>query len=240
MAVDGEDGERERDEAVDEGEEEEEPDADAGRARKRRRVSGLEEVYAAAMEGDVGGLEERGKDEPGDKDKDKMEEDGEVVDADVDVGEKTPAERERERERTPTGVRERTRSRTPTKKEKTPPPPKEKEKPREVHLVTPDGLLVFSPASVTPATQASDAGAAAAAEEEPRWDVTRVEADGAPEVLYHALGKDAVDLGEGGVRFRDSASAEEKDMPVDEGTTTKAETWGERVGVVLWRYGSVS
>ncbi|KAJ6514967.1 hypothetical protein C8R47DRAFT_1313364 [Mycena vitilis] len=239
MVVDGEDGDGEREEAIDEGdEEEEEPDADAGRARKRRRVSGLEEVYAAAMEGDVRGLEEHAKDDSGDKDKDKMEEDGEV-DADAEVGEKTPMERER----TPTGVRERTRSRTPTKKEKTPPPPKEKKQPREVHLVTADGLLVFSPASAAPATQASD-GDAAAASEEPQWDIVRVGADGAREALHHALSKDAVDLGEGGVRFRDAASAPEeageKDMPMDGETTTKAGTWGERVAVVLWRYGSAS
>ncbi|KAJ7931632.1 hypothetical protein B0H13DRAFT_1957013 [Mycena leptocephala] len=191
-----------------------------------------------------------------------VEEDG---DEPGEVDEKTPTKPKEKpgelgTEETPTKMKEKT-TLTPTRlppteteKEKETTtlkePEKPKEKPRDVHLVTPDAVLVFSPASTLSSSEAplSSSGGG----EEVLWDVSRLGADGAREVMYTALGKDGVEFGVGGVRFRDVSSPAEPvpdalegegEAPMDtDSDETKTETnaapWGAQVGVVLWRYGS--
>ncbi|KAJ7781925.1 hypothetical protein DFH07DRAFT_1055458 [Mycena maculata] len=241
----GEDGEG--------GEEEEE------RARKRRRVSGLEEVIAAAaMEVDqeaegvdvpagtnagegedalVGSLVDPGGEQEAEKGEGEEDKDGkEEVDA-------TPTKR--------TGDVDADADATPKKSdpskaapvEQSSTKPKEKEKRRDVLLETAEGVLVFSPAEGSGEDGESEEG---------RWDVWSAEAE-KQTLLHRALGAGEVEFGAEGVRFRAAPPSAPVDAGKEGGETEEgdkmdsgagapeekgkdAEGWGPRVGVVLWRY----
>jgi hypothetical protein len=213
---------------------------EAGPPRKRRRVSGLEEVYAAALgEGPDASV---------------REEDEKMV---VEGGEGTPTPKEQDEPIVEKEAEEPLKTRTngvENEKEKTTvKKPAEIIKPRDVHFAMKDGrMLVFSPSP--PAVPPFDAptetapaplGSNSDLSEQLRWDVARAGKDGTREVLYRGLGADEVHLEEGGVKFRVAPSplTEAKDagdvggatIPLNEDTKAP---WGEHVDVVLWRYAS--
>ncbi|KAJ7759083.1 hypothetical protein B0H16DRAFT_1885028 [Mycena metata] len=205
MEVDGE-GEGEGDAAgpVNEDTEDKDGDEELGRARKRRRVSRLEDVFAAAaMElGEVAGVGDRDapevREEPKEKEKEvvpvvevereegevdpepepgevKMQEDGEVVAEEKEVlREKTPANVEPLEEKAKEIVEEKGAEKT----QKT-----------QVDLVTKDG-------------------------EDARWSVTLLAPTATP--LHPALSESDIDFGEAGLRFRRDGE------------------WGQQMDVLMW------
>ncbi|KAJ7224084.1 hypothetical protein GGX14DRAFT_648403, partial [Mycena pura] len=195
-------------------------------SRKRRRLSGLEEVYAAAA-----GMEDGTVPENQEKVKEEGErEEGEAMEEDTE-GERARERRERDRKRAPDP------DATPTKASFR----RAAHKPRDVRLETTGGTYVFSRAAV----EGDGVNA--------RWDVARVRADGGWTLLYRALGADAVEFGTAGVRFRptlvdDDGTKTPKSQSPEEGEVQetlsmnveeqRAVAAGDAtVGVVLWRYG---
>ncbi|KAJ7043786.1 hypothetical protein C8F04DRAFT_729602 [Mycena alexandri] len=161
--------------------EDKEGDDEPGRARKRRRVSGLEDVFAAAaMElGEVAGVGDRDAlEEPKEKEKEfpavevereegevdpepegeKMQEDGEVVVEEKGIlREKTPAKVEPVEENANEVVEEKEEENT--------------EK-RQVELVTKDGVYVVAPAALPSPVSSSPVDDET--KDEARWSVTPV------------------------------------------------------------------
>ncbi|KAK7012846.1 hypothetical protein R3P38DRAFT_1561467 [Favolaschia claudopus] len=242
-----------------------EEDGERPPPRKRRRVSGLEDVYAAAFEGERARDEDEKDQEKGERQEEEEEEGKMVVETELGEGEGKAggkgAEKEKEQEKDKEGEAESAQAPQEESlgvvvKEQ----PIEKEKPkvdmRDVQLTTADGnskLLVFSRVSVVsppPSTDAISPSAPPATtssssphpQDESRWDVARVEGDGTREVLHRSVGKDQVEFAEAGVRFRVVVGGKEVEgMAVDGDAKMNSdadENWGERIGVVLWRYGS--
>ncbi|KAJ7509936.1 hypothetical protein B0H11DRAFT_1261755 [Mycena galericulata] len=239
--------------ARDESEAEAEVEAEeGGRARKRRRVSGLEEVIAAAaMEGAVldvaapdADLAKEGKEEA-------MEVDVAVPVESHIGGIDKDADKEKDKDEVVQQSPERivAAEREPTPTTKSPAKPEPRPKPRDVLLETAEGVYVLARAS-------GEEGAETDSETEPRrWDVWRVEGSGEGTVgqgkdlgertlLHRALWEADVDFGMGGVRFRvASTGSQSVEMEVEAESKTKTNLdadpeagWGPRVGVVLWRY----
>ncbi|KAK6967148.1 hypothetical protein R3P38DRAFT_3299114 [Favolaschia claudopus] len=242
-----------------------EEDGERPPPRKRRRVSGLEDVYAAAFEGE-GEADVRvrdGEEEKGERQEEEEEEGKMVVEPGEGEGKEGGKGAEKDKDKDKDKDKEREAESAQAPQEESPvlvvmEQPIEKEKPkldmRDVQLTTADGkLLVFSRVDVAPPPPSTDYAISPSAppattssssphpQDESRWDVARIDG-GSTEVLHRRVGKEEVDFAEGGVRFRGVVGGDGKEgMAVDGDTKMNIDAdanWRERMGVVLWRYGS--